>query len=271
VVRPHIKHLRKIQLLTYRRRRCGFPLVIVLIFVCVLLIAGGFIVVLHPAFVFGQANPHLTRMPTSQLTGSNLDPVELNKWSVHDYSDFVDNPQFANVHLDYSETGPSGAPSIRIDPIGSSDNSYRECNGLGLPVAPGQQVTFSVWIKTTASSLKDNSIQSGGRIGIDMYDKDWNGICATFAPIGEDGSDLNAYVSCVHWGTSNWTQLTETFTVATQYTYVYGSTGGSGAHNNGDLVTPAYIVPWMQVWSGQYGGADQGTVWFADPEVYISS
>jgi hypothetical protein len=271
MVRRHVKYLRKIQLIIHRRRRCGFHFEIALIFVCVLLFAGGLIVVLYSAFVFGEANLQSAPASTIQLTGNNLDPIGNNNWSVHDYSEFAHNPQFSNVHLDYGVTGPSGGPSIRIDPIGSSANSYRECNGLGLPVEPGQQIIFSVWIKTTASSLNDDAIQSGGRIGIDMYDGNWNGICPTFAPSGEDGSNLNAFVSSVHWGTSSWTKLTETFKVAPQYTYMYRSTGGSGAYNNGDLVTPAYIVPWMQVWSAQYGGTDQGTAWFADPELYIFS
>jgi hypothetical protein len=201
----------------------------------------------------------------------NLDPIESNKWSVQDYSDFAHNSQFSNVHLDYSVTGPSGGPSIRIDPIGSSTNSYRECDGLGIAVKPGQHITFSCWIKTSASSYGDKTHQSGGRIAIDMYDKNWNGICPTFAPDGQNGDNLDAYDSYVNWGKSAWTLSTETFVVAAKYEYIYNSTGGSGAYTDGDMVVPAYIVPWMQVWSGQYGGADQGKVWFADPELYITN
>jgi hypothetical protein len=64
--------------------------------------------------------------------------------------------------------------------------------------------------------------------------------------------------------------MTMDFTVASTYKYIYSSTGSTGQYSNGAMVTPAAIIPWMQVWSSKYGASDSGTVWFADAQLTIS-
>ena len=155
-----------------------------------------------------------------------------------------------------------------MDPVGSSANYYKECNGIWIELKPGDHIVFSVWIKTTASTIGDNSPQSGGRIGIDFYGSQ-GGISPIITPDGNpnSGDDDNTYV---HWGTNTWTKMTMDFTVAPKYQYIYGSTGSTGQYPDGAMVTPTAIIPWMQVWSGPHGAADNGVVWFADPVLYIN-
>jgi len=175
----------------------------------------------------------------------------------------------ANDVLDYSVTY-SGSPSIRIDPVGSTGNNARECDGPWIPIQPGEHIVFSCWIKTSASSFGDTNPYSGGRIGIDFYA---NGvITATASPDGtpitpSGGSPANQNLNYVHWGTSTWTQITMSFTVAATYAACpsYGS-----PYSSGQKVVPSGIIPWMQVWSSTYGASDSGKAWFANPTLTIT-
>jgi hypothetical protein len=174
----------------------------------------------------------------------------------------------ANIVLDNNVLN-NGKPSIRIDPhTGNDVNVLRECDGPWLDVKPGDHIVFSVWIKTTASSYGDTSTQSGGRIGVDFYGS-LGGIRPILTPDGNPNFDDkdNTYV---HWGTSTWTKMTMDFYVAPTYDYVYASTGSTGRYPDGALVTPTGIIPWMQVWSGTYGGDDSGSAWFSNSELYIN-
>jgi hypothetical protein len=174
----------------------------------------------------------------------------------------------ANIVLDNNVLN-NGKPSIRIDPHTSNDlNVLRECDGPWIDVKPGDHIVFSVWIKTSASGFGDTSTQSGGRIGIDFYGS-IGGIRPILTPDGNPNFDDkdNTYV---HWGTGTWTKMTMDFTVAPTYNYVYGSTGSTGRYPDGALVTPVAIIPWMQVWSGTYGGDDSGSAWFSNSELYIN-
>jgi len=165
----------------------------------------------------------------------------------------------------------NGQDSIEILPAGNSGNTYRECDGPYISIAPGDQIVFSCWIKTTASSLGDTNPNSGGRIGIDFYSNTGR-ITGTASPDGSvwtptTGYPSNTYLNYVHWGTSTWTQVTMSFTIPS----TYPADGASGGYYAGQPVTPTAILPWMQVWSSTYGASDQGQAWFANPQLTITT
>jgi hypothetical protein len=174
-----------------------------------------------------------------------------------------------NVVLDTSVTY-NGQSSLRIDLVGSTDNYAREADGPYLAVKPGDHITFSCWIKTSASTLNDTGLEAGGRIGIDFYGENGR-ICGSQCPNGhpgwtfERGWDLDVYLNFVQWGTSTWTRITMNFTVPPTYEADQIST-----YSAGSSVEPVGIIPWFQVLNTANYANDDGQAWFADPELYIS-
>jgi hypothetical protein len=174
----------------------------------------------------------------------------------------------SNIVLDSSITH-NGHSSVRIDPVGATDNYAREADGAPHNISPGDHIVFSCWIKTSSSTLGDISNQAGGRIGIDFYGP--NGlVTGTASPDGQVWTPSNGYPSITYlnyvvWGTSTWTKITMDFAVASTYPAAEG-----GNYQSGQMVTPTAIIPWLQVWSIVNGASDGGSAWFADSELYIN-
>jgi hypothetical protein len=160
--------------------------------------------------------------------------------------------------------------SVQIIPGTSSGNPDGECDGPWLSVSPGEQITFSCWIETSAATLSADvgNPQAGGRIGIDFYGS-LGGINGLSTPDGS-GTPTDSYNTYVLFGTSTWAQVTMDFIVPQTYEYVYGSTGQTGHYSTGEMVVPTDIIPWMQVWSNTQGTNEQGTAWFANAELHIN-
>jgi len=184
----------------------------------------------------------------------------------------------APTFLDYSVLH-NGHPSIRMEK-GSDPSKPREILAADktqsdwcIRVKPGDHIVFKVWMKTSASTIGDNSPYSGVRCGIDFYAPAGDGtegtyITGTATPYGETwtpsgGFPVNQKLNYVNWG-SDWQQRTMDFIVQNQY-YTDPFTS-----NPGQLMTPDRIIPWIQVWSDTYGNADNGIAWFADAELYIN-
>jgi hypothetical protein len=167
----------------------------------------------------------------------------------------------------------NGQDSIEILPVGNSGNTYRECDGPWIPIAPGDQIVFSVWIKTSASTLGDTSIFAGGAFGIDIYSNSGR-ICGLNTPSGQEdwtpsgGFPTNSYMNYVVWGTSTWTLRTMTFTVPT--TYIADQCNGGGGYSAGTAVVPTGMLPVLTVYSNVYGYADGGDAWFANIQVTVT-
>ncbi len=179
----------------------------------------------------------------------------------------------SNDVLDYN-VQYNGNPTIRQDPVGSTNNYHREVDGPYIKVNPGDRIVFSVWIKTSASSFGDKSDFSGARFGIDFYGAQ-GAITGTASPDGSamwtpwGGWAETTELNYVHWGTSTWTQKVMSFTVASGYP-AYPGYAGNWNYASGQWVTPIAIIPCMQVWSSTYGAADNGQAWFANPELTIN-
>lgn len=140
-------------------------------------------------------------------------------------------------------------------------------------VSPGDHIVFSVYMKTSASSINDYSATSGVRLGIDFYVNGVHRIIGVQDPKGVGWTPANGYPkdqvdNWVKWG-SDWTQRTMDFIVPKQYNY--DGYGGDGSWVTGvTMVTPNSMLPWIQVWSEDHENADTGTAWFADAKLYIN-
>ena len=210
--------------------------------------------------------PTSTPTPTPMPIANNLAPIP-NGWTTADTGMEWGIGGVANVVLD-TNVLYNGNPTIRIDPPGNTGNAARECDGPYISIAPGDQIVFSCWIKTTASSLGDTNPNSGGRIGIDFYSAAGR-ITGTDAPDGSVWTPTGGWPNgqtYVNWNTNTWTQVTISFTVPS----TYPADGTTGSYSAGQLVIPTAIIPWMQVWSSTYGASDQGQAWFANSQLTIT-
>ena len=181
--------------------------------------------------------PKPTPRPTTTPTptpSENLDPIP-SGWGTYENAPSAFT---GNVHYDTSVLY-NGEQTIRIDakPVGT--NEAREADGLWLRVEPGQHITFTCWMKTTASGYGDTAQQSGARVGFDYYDGAGR-LCGinysgTYTKTPSDNQIAAQYV---HWGTSTWT-LRTIDTVVPSIVY----------SDSGQASTPMAIIPTMQVWS----------------------
>jgi hypothetical protein len=204
------------------------------------------------------------------------------KWSIYatytagnTSNNYADIPSYwligeiwnAPSYLDYDVTH-NGNPSIRMEK-GLDDSKSREILAQPISIEPGDHIVFSVWMKTSTSSIGDNNSESGVRLGID-FKNDGNRITGSnsldgsvWTPLG--GYPSNGYLNYVKWG-SDWELRTMDFIVPNQYV----ADGLSGGHPAGTMATPDTAIPWIQVWSNAYENADNGTAWFADAEFYVN-
>jgi hypothetical protein len=212
------------------------------------------------------ANP--TPTPSPSPTGNNLAPINDGQWYSDDPTglNWINCPT-GNIYYD-SSTTHNGAPTWREE----GNGAYFGADHNPISVQPGDHVTMSCWIKTS-SGITPQANQ-GARIGIDVY---WaNGRITGLASPEEAAAGYsypNGYINedayFVHWG-QNWTQITWSFTVASQYE----GDGGFGASNNqittGNWATPAFMIPWTQIY-GQDGSQNTCTSWFSDFQFYVTS
>ncbi len=178
----------------------------------------------------------------------------------------------SNDVLDYN-VKYNGNPTIRQDPVGSTDNYCREVDGPYITVKPGDHIVFSVWIKTSASTLGDPSNQAGGAYGIDIYGSNGR-ITGLNSPSGganwtpSGGWNLDSYLNFVPWGTNTWVLRTMDFVVPANY--FADPFNGAGGYTAGTVVVPTGIIPVLTVYSITNGYTDGGSAWFADPKLTIN-
>jgi hypothetical protein len=171
----------------------------------------------------------------------------------------------------------NGNNSVRIEK-GTEDKS-REVDGAdftqpdwAIPISPGDHVFFSVWMKNSVSTIDDVTPTSGIRLGIDYYHGEGGYITGIQNPSGTPpylvGETLtfpaDSYLNFVNWG-SDWEQRTMEFIVPDEV-----MSNGAFGYILGEMVVPDRIVPWIQVWSNNYGNLDGGIGWFSDSVLYIN-
>jgi len=203
-------------------------------------------------------------MPQTPVTnGNNLISVTDGNW--YDDIHWVNAPcpQYGEV-IDTTDTY-AGSPSWQCT-LSSNGWGVDWWGGSQSEIVPGDTITFSAWIKTSAATLSADvgNPEAGGRIGIDMYSSSGMSVSYGISTPDGIGSPSDAYNTFVPFGTSTWTEVTITFTVPS----IYVANQGSGA---GTTFTPVRCVPWVQVWSDTQGSNEHGTAWFADPQLFITT
>jgi hypothetical protein len=223
-----------------------------------------------------MATPTQTPSPTAAPPSSSTNLASFNPSTVFpatpawlSYSYYAE-PFTENIIID-SNVLYNGQDTIRLNNpnnYAGCTNGARESDGPQIYLSAGETVVFSVWMKTSSSTLGDNgNSQSGERIGIDFYDnqEDIGGTSRTDGTIagamGVGGSN-----TFVPWGTSTWTQVTISFVVPK--TQPYGDQGLSNPEGfiENQQVTPTWFTPWVQALNTN----DGGQAWFADPQLYIN-
>jgi hypothetical protein len=180
----------------------------------------------------------------------------------------------APTYLDYTVLHNRN-PSIRMEK-GPDASKSREIlaadftqSDWAIRVKPGDHIVFKIWMKTSASTIGDTTPTSGIRFGFDMYNSGGR-ITGIQSPDGAApyGNPIqypsNQYLNYVNWG-SDWQQKIMEFIVPNQY-----STDGILGYPIGQMQTPDRMIPWIHVWSDNYGNADNGIAWFADAQLYIN-
>jgi hypothetical protein len=186
----------------------------------------------------------------------------------------IGEPLVAPTYLDYSVLH-NGHPSVRMEKGDGSKPREIWCVVPGkvdnwIYINPGDHIVFKVWMKTGASTIGCTHVAAGIRLGIDFYTTATQRITGIQSPDGDYWKPPsgpfppNQYLNYVNWGT-DWEQRIMDFTIPAQY-----PADPFAAFPAGTMVTPAKIMPWMQVWCDIHGNADDGVAWFADAELYIN-
>jgi hypothetical protein len=137
-------------------------------------------------------------------------------------------------------------------------------------VKPGDHIVFKVWMKTGTSTIGCTHTSGGIRLGIDFYDSNNVRITGVQSPDGsywtpQSGWPSNQYLNYVPWTSNDWELRIMDFVVPAQY-----PADGWLGYAQGTMVTPAIMVPWIQVWCDTHENADGGVAWFASAELYIN-
>jgi hypothetical protein len=171
----------------------------------------------------------------------------------------------------------AGKPSIRIEAHTVADvNVYREVDHKGMiAVKPGDHIVMKYWVKTGPSTLGKNGVYGNGALGFfDYYGDD-----GTYhGRLGEHSSDNPRCDTDPTWSTylndprryvpmgGDWQQRTlDTIVPAHVLDVTKGTVTG--------VVTGILPVLSGPTYTNNIGGVmtqDQGTVWFADGELYIN-
>jgi hypothetical protein len=138
-----------------------------------------------------------------------------------------------------------------------SANNIGAINGPIIWVSPGETITYSVWIKTTATG--DTNHQDGMQIGMDFFDKNLNDVSGTSYQNGAPGGSN----TIIPWGTTAWTQMTISFVMPATVAYQDQGMANSGGYSVGQAVAAVAVQPWADI-----GGSGSGTAYFADPVFY---
>jgi hypothetical protein len=212
-----------------------------------------------------------TPTPTPTFT-PNPTPPSGNLMSVTDGNWYCDSDwshaPIRAMTINYTNTYAS-SPSWQV-PLSTTDWGVDwSPNDVSQIIAPGEVISFSCWIKTSAPTLSAdiNNPQAGGRLGMDLYGA--NG--ASFGVSTPDGTgtstdSINTYVPFGVSGNS-WTKITIEFTVPSTYS------ANQVTHGEpiGTVFVPTYVIPWVQTWSDTQGTSEHGTAWFSDPTFTITN
>lgn len=195
----------------------------------------------------------------SVQASSNLVSVSSGHWWADTTGEYA---PVRNIIVNYTNTY-GGSPSWQV-PLSADDHAIDHDS---IAVKPGDHLTFSCWIKTSAPTLEADigNPQAGGRIGIDVYGR--NG--ASYGISDSQGLGVEAHVAntFVKFGTSTWTHVTIDFVVRATYSANQETRG----QPVGTVFEPVYVIPWLQTWSCSEGTNEHGVAWFAYPEFYIST
>jgi len=228
-------------------RRKGSNFTAIIVALVIFLIVFSVVAVVRPTPIHRPTTNH----------GNLISVTDGNWWTDADWL----NAPIRTDTIDYTNTY-NGNPSWRI-PLTSVD--WGVDHG-GITISPSNVIVYTCWIKTSAATLAADvgNLLAGGRIGIDIYGA--NG--ASFGISDPKGLGTTTWKSntFVQFGTNTWTQISITFTVASQYAANQVTHG----QKLGTVFTPTWCTPWIQTYSSTQYCAEGGTAWFSNPQFHIN-
>jgi hypothetical protein len=168
-----------------------------------------------------------------------------------------------------TENGQTAIEMLR-NPATSVWNSAddRELDGQLTSIQPGDTITYTAWLMTTASSERDTNPEHGATIGLDFYGPNGR-ICEIHTSNGETSypNYPSTAAVTVMWGTGTWTQVTISFVVQSSY-----EADPWGAYTAGQQVVPTGFIPWICGYSNSWpgGSPENGTVYATNTQIYIN-
>lgn len=212
--------------------------------------------------------PTTTPTPTPSPTSTTSTTRTSNVAAFNDENWYTDvtwtKIPAGNVAWETSTTH-NGALTLKVTPDFTNGNSGADHDGL--TVHPGDHIVMSVWIKTGGSVPVS---YAGARMGMDVYGSTGRITGVHSVQQASDGcrSTTGIDENYVHWG-SDWTLVTWDFVMPATYISDGGSASISNNYANGQAVTPATIIPWIQVWDANYPN-NAYTCYFSDFQVHIN-
>ena len=232
------------------------------------------VAVLATAFILSLALGAV-HIPTAQATNSNLAGFP-SGWVTDTPWGYQVPTSTYGIYQDTTTTY-DGDYTLRIDP-----NAALQAGAMdyyNIPLAAGDTVVIECEIKTSGTYSGD---WAGARLGVD-----WYGTGAGWTDAGATGmseidgtpnavlpNEITSGVSddgYVHWG-QGWTAVYWSFTVPA---YILAQSGYSSDYSVGQHVTPAFVIPWCQIWSWGADSATQypngcGSGWFSNMQIYVN-
>lgn len=156
------------------------------------------------------------------------------------------------------------------DPAG---NWAVDIGPLSVNLNAGDRIIFFCWIATGPATIAGDTLEAGGRIGIDFYGKNGR-IGGTSNQKGlfwdKNPSPNGTYPyddTYVPFGVPILKLMVMDFIVPSTIEEDLWSSGYGAA---GTLVPGPYtIIPWLMIFSDIYGGTEGGQAWFGNPVLYI--
>jgi hypothetical protein len=193
------------------------------------------------------------------MTDSNLGIIP-SGWET--YENVGGTAHTNNVHED-TNILYNGTMTIRIDMPDSSGNGNTESDAFwlgptSLTLKAGDHLVFIAFIKTSAGS--------GGRIGIDFYDSNWNRITGTSQADGKpDYTPETGWLQQANYVpvNSGFTQVKiDMIMPATMEADGFG--GLAGQYAAGSFGAPVHMIPWLQGVGNANGenGEANGSSWY---------
>jgi hypothetical protein len=147
----------------------------------------------------------------------------------------------------------------------------REIDSAWTSVQPGDTVVFSAWIWTDASTIGDNDVTHGAKIGMDAYSSGGR-LCQinndnSVGTPTYNGVTYNYNIDSVGWGSGTWIHMSMTWVVPNS---VYYDGFGTASNVFGQAYAPTAIIAWIGSGAPDHAPIEGAAMYVRDIELCIN-